>query len=187
LSQGCLRPHFGAKRMSSHGARKAAGEGGDQSTLTRCRSRNWGGAPYTARRPQTPASCRSSPRAFGPCTSDAVLAHNVGVAGMPMWLLPRSSMFELGHDRRKSYRAANGSFASNSPVAACFGERPESALCSLWPMTRRMGDNAPIRPLPDRRANGPVGWIAQNAPVRKALSSKSSGLCVKYFTLRNRQ
>ena len=43
-----------------------------------------------------------------------------------MWLLPRSSMFELGHDRRKSYRAANGSFGSNSPVAACFGERPES-------------------------------------------------------------
>ena len=35
-----------------------------------------------------------------------------------MWLLPRSSMFELGHDRRKSYRAANGSFGSNSPVAA---------------------------------------------------------------------
>ena len=43
-----------------------------------------------------------------------------------MWLLPRSSMFELGHDRRKSYRAANGSSGSNSPVAVCFGERPES-------------------------------------------------------------
>jgi hypothetical protein len=77
LFQGCLRPHFGAKRMSSRGCAKSAGEGGDQSTLTRCRSRNWGGAAYTAWRPQTPASCWSSPCAFGPCTSDAVLAHNV--------------------------------------------------------------------------------------------------------------
>jgi hypothetical protein len=32
-------------------------------------------------------------------------------------------------------------------------ERPESALCSRWLTTQRMGEDAPFQPLPDRETN----------------------------------
>jgi hypothetical protein len=69
-----------------------------------------------------------------------------------MWLLPRSSIFELGHDRRKSYRAANGSFGSNSPVAACFGERRgRGAKASSDKQQLRVDSPHPLLPFVGRR------------------------------------
>jgi hypothetical protein len=51
----------------------------------------------------------------------------------------------------------------SAPEIRLNGKRPESALCSRWPTTRRMGEDAPFPSLRDQVTQGPFSstrWTA---------------------------
>ena len=64
-------------------------------------------------------------------------------------------------------------YLSNFSAAPHFGERPQSALCSRWLTTQRMGEDAPQRPLPAPPNNRAVGQLVIRFGVPEGKSEVS--------------